>query len=110
VARLGGYIVAHNARFDQRVLHASLASTRTLDATWLCTLELVKALFPKPAWEKHTLSYASEQLQIQLSHHDPLSDARAAAIIASRILGSGVDWTPYKRTVTRPNVKAARAG
>lgn len=110
IIQLGGMIVAHNACFDQRVLHASLPATRSLPATWLCTYELVKALFPKPAWEKHTLSYASEQLGIMLSHHDPLSDARASAIIAARILSSGVDVTRYLRAVTRPNVKAAPAG
>jgi DNA polymerase III subunit epsilon len=78
---LGRKIVAHNEAFDRRVL------TKTMKAyglyydeleiadQWECTCKIYRAKGYKPANLKH----CSDLNNIELVHHEALSDARACA-------------------------------
>jgi DNA polymerase III, epsilon subunit and related 3''-5'' exonucleases len=80
------FLAAHNAQFDERVLHACCRTARLEppDIPFRCTLQLVRKLLPgQPA----SLPAVCRKLGISLCHHDPVSDAEACArlvIAASR--------------------------
>ena len=74
-------IVAHNAGFDMSVLrrcleYADIASHLPKSA---CTVQLSKKKLPH--LYNHKLNTVAEYFDIQLNHHEALSDARAAALI-----------------------------
>ena len=72
------FLAAHNARFDERVLHACcrLAHLAPPDIPFRCTLQLARKLLPgQPA----SLPVVCRRLGIPLRHHDPVSDAEACA-------------------------------
>lgn len=76
----GRLLVAHNARFDRNVLqktmeHHGLNSSDLEIAGWDCTLEIYQAKGFKPA----NLAACCERLNIELNHHEALSDALACA-------------------------------
>jgi DNA polymerase III subunit epsilon len=76
----GSFVAAHNAAFDARVLAACL-DHYGLDPVPLrfeCTLRLARH---KLGISPTNLAFVCERLGIPLSHHDPLSDAEAAARI-----------------------------
>jgi DNA polymerase III subunit epsilon len=76
----GSFVAAHNAAFDARVLAACL-DHYGLDPAPLrfeCTLKLARH---KLGIRPTNLAFVCEQLSIPLRHHDPLSDAEAAARI-----------------------------
>jgi DNA polymerase III subunit epsilon len=74
------YLIAHNASFDRRVLEACCAS-HGIEAPTLsfkCTVQIArKALGIYPT----KLSDVCRTLEIDLNHHEALSDARACAKI-----------------------------
>ena len=75
------FFVAHNASFDQKVLHACCASHRLQlpSQPFVCTVKLARKtwkLFPTK------LNNVCEYLGIELDHHHALSDAEACAKIA----------------------------
>lgn len=78
-------IIAHNAAFDCSVLRYSLDSSKLAypDLDYHCTLLLSKATLPLRA---HTLSDVSGHFGIKLNHHHAESDARAAALIALKLI------------------------
>jgi DNA polymerase III subunit epsilon len=77
----GRKIVAHNEAFDRNVLMKTMKiyglyyDELELADRWECTCKIYKAKGYKPA----NLKYCSDQNNIQLNHHEALSDARACA-------------------------------
>lgn len=74
-------VVAHNESFDRNVLSKSMAlygldyADLNLANRWECTVKIYKAKGLKPT----KLSDCCRAMQIQLNHHEALSDARACA-------------------------------
>ena len=73
-------VVAHNESFDRSVLRRSiedyrLATPLDLLLKWECTMKIYRAKGYKPA----KLSSCCGVHNIELKHHDALSDARACA-------------------------------
>ena len=80
--RIAGKIpVAHNESFDRNVLSKTMADYNiayedlSIPLKWECTLKIYKAKGYKPA----KLNACCEIHNIELKHHDALSDARACA-------------------------------
>jgi len=74
-------IVAHNESFDRNVLQKTLAdcgidySDLEISDNWDCTLKIYRQKGYAPA----TLSACCKIQEIELEHHEALSDARACA-------------------------------
>lgn len=75
------FIVAHNAGFDMNVLRRCLAYAEIAGRlpSSVCTVQLAKRKLPH--LHNHKLNTVAEFLDIELNHHEALSDARAAAQI-----------------------------
>jgi len=77
----GQVVVAHNESFDRSVLRNTMEHHRldyeelALAQRWECTLKLYKAKGFKPA----NLAACCSHLNIELNHHEALSDALACA-------------------------------
>ncbi|HEV8722176.1 MAG TPA: exonuclease domain-containing protein [Candidatus Binatia bacterium] len=73
-------LVAHNATFDRAVLSDCLRHYRIRYRLnpFLCSMLLSKEAF---GFSRLKLDYVCNQLKIALRHHDPESDAKAAATI-----------------------------
>lgn len=83
-ARLfGRTIVAHNEAFDRNVLIRTMKhyglyyDELEIGDRWECTCRIYRAKGYKPA----NLKYCSERNNIELNHHEALSDARACALL-----------------------------
>jgi DNA polymerase-3 subunit epsilon len=92
-------LIAHNANFDMGVLRGELARAglQTPTVRYGCSMALARNAWPKrrlrdvtdvenindlpAAPENHKLSTLSEFLEIELDHHNALSDAHAAGRI-----------------------------
>lgn len=75
-----GFLAAHNAGFDRRVLEACCheAGHDVPDLPWVCTVRQARrALGIRPA----SLDNVARVMGIKLNHHDALSDAEACARI-----------------------------
>lgn len=74
-------VVAHNESFDRNVLMKTMAlcglqyEDLNIAAKWECTVKIYKAKGLKPT----KLSDCCREMNIQLNHHEALSDARACA-------------------------------
>ncbi|WP_343705672.1 3'-5' exonuclease [Flavobacterium sp.] len=74
-------VVAHNESFDRNVLmktmllHGLNYDDLNIAAKWECTVKIYKAKGVKPT----KLSDCCREMDIQLNHHEALSDARACA-------------------------------
>ncbi|SHG74135.1 DNA polymerase-3 subunit epsilon [Flavobacterium frigidimaris] len=74
-------VVAHNESFDRNVLAKSMAlyglqyEDLNIAEKWECTVKIYKAKGFKPT----KLSDCCREMNIQLNHHEALSDARACA-------------------------------
>ena len=80
----GRTLVAHNAKFDLRVL-AALFEHYEIAASPVrayCTVDISRRAWPRLS--NHRLNTVCNHLDIRLEHHDAESDARAAASIAIR--------------------------
>jgi DNA polymerase-3 subunit epsilon len=79
--------VAHNAIFDMSVLVACCEKygINYKLPTSFCTCRAARRNLPHLA--NHKLSTVSNHYGIELNHHEALSDARAAALIALKLLG-----------------------
>jgi DNA polymerase-3 subunit epsilon len=88
-------LVAHNARFDRAVLDACcrVAGLEPPGLPFVCTVELARR-----AWgvRPTRLPDVCRYLAIPLRHHDPLSDARAAAQIALAAIADGQRPAPLR--------------
>jgi DNA polymerase-3 subunit epsilon len=77
----GRKIVAHNEAFDRNVLLRTMKhyglyyDELEIADRWECTCKIYRAKGYKPA----NLKYCSERNNIELNHHEALSDARACA-------------------------------
>lgn len=77
----GRTIVAHNESFDRNVMMQTMShyglyyDELELADRWECTCKIYRAKGYKPA----NLKYCSDRNNIQLNHHEALSDARACA-------------------------------
>ena len=77
----GKTVVAHNESFDRSVLKSAMElvglnySDINLAEKWECTMKVYKAKGYKPA----KLNVCCAKHNIQLQHHDALSDARGCA-------------------------------
>lgn len=82
------YLIAHNASFDRRVLHAcsEAAGLRPPETPFGCTRRMAKL-----QWNlrRAALAEVCARLRIPLEHHHPASDALACATIALRALKAG---------------------
>lgn len=87
------FLVAHNAAFDRRVLYAccARAGRSTPPLSFRCSLELARRAWALPSY---SLPAVCEHLGIPLDHHDPLSDAEAAARIALAAEAMGIPLNP----------------
>ena len=74
-------LVAHNATFDKQVLTECLRHyhIRYKLNPFVCSRFLAKEAF---GWKRANLEYICKRLNIGLQHHEPQSDAKAAARIA----------------------------
>lgn len=81
----GKYLVAHFAEFDIEVLETLIDKYELDSAQYIpvCSCELSRRKLPD--LENHKLRTVCRYLDIPLKHHDPESDALAAAMIALRI-------------------------
>ncbi len=79
-------IVAHNAQFDRKVLTKTMEyyglNFRDFDLAqrWECTLKIYR----KQGHRKNNLKACCDRLNIELNHHDALSDARGCALLYSK--------------------------
>lgn len=77
----GRTIVAHNESFDRNVLLRTMKhyglyyDELEIADKWECTCKIYRAKGYKPA----NLKYCSQRNNIELNHHEALSDARACA-------------------------------
>lgn len=80
-----GLVLAHNAAFDMGVLRAELDAIGVehpaLD--YLCTVALARRHYTHLG--SHRLPVVADRCGVPLVHHDPASDAQAAAMIALRM-------------------------
>ena len=78
-------VVAHNARFDLRVLNALLEHFQVPPPIFhhQCTLDLARQTWPD--LPNHQLSTLAAHLDIELNHHHAKSDAIAAGKLLLRI-------------------------
>ena len=76
----GFVLVAHNAKFDRRVLQATARRhhVRLPKLRFICSGNLAEAVW---GLRPNDLATVAAHLGIPLIHHDPLSDAEAAARI-----------------------------
>lgn len=81
-SRLNGRVtVAHNEAFDRGVLLKSMRDYNIqptdleTEERWECTVKI----FRKLGYKKNNLAACCERYNIELKHHDALSDARACA-------------------------------
>jgi DNA polymerase-3 subunit epsilon len=79
-------LVAHNAKFDVSVLRACCEKYEIEYElpTNFCTCQASRKKLPNLA--NHKLSTVCAHYGIALNHHEALSDARAAALIALKLL------------------------
>lgn len=75
----GKLVIAHNASFDISVLRHSLHAAKIPFPRfkYLCSHKLSQKAWPSLV--SHNLSFLASYHNIELTHHDPESDARAAA-------------------------------
>jgi len=84
------FLVAHNAPFDRGVLRACCAEAGLdePDLPWECTVRMARRILKiKPA----TLDNVCRTLDIELQHHQALSDAEACAQIVLRAKSADMD-------------------
>ena len=88
-------LLAHNAGFDRRVLHASCQALELVQPQlpFLCTLKGARRSLPLAS---RALDSVCDYFGIPLDHHHAGSDARACAEIYLRLRGLGVTDGPMK--------------
>lgn len=77
----GSLVICHNADFDMHVLVKLLEYYHIVvpDMDYICTVRVSQKVWPE--MENHKLKTVSDCLGIPLNHHNPQSDAIAAAEI-----------------------------
>lgn len=84
-------VVAHNSAFDVSVLEYGCRDFGVPIPTFhsLCSVKLAKAVWPQLG--SHRLNVLADYFNLELDHHDALSDARACAEITVRAFRAGVN-------------------
>lgn len=79
-------LVAHNAKFDIRVLKAlnEFYNINIPVADYFCSVDLSRQIFPYLS--NHKLNTVSDFLEINLDHHNAKSDAMACAMIVYKCM------------------------
>jgi DNA polymerase-3 subunit epsilon len=85
-------LVAHNAMFDMGVLNAliKLYGISKPLVTYLDTVEIGRKMWPY--LPNHRLNTVCEFLEIELNHHEALSDARGSALILMNAMAQTDDF------------------
>ncbi len=80
------FIVAHNAPFDRNVLGDTCEyfDIKPPRLPFKCTLSLARQVWPD--MENHRLPTVCDHLDIELNHHNALSDAEACANIIIQLI------------------------
>lgn len=108
------FLVAHNAPFDRRVLHAccQAAGVTPPALPFFCSVQLSRRTWNLTS---HSLSNVCQFLGLPLQHHHAAADAEACAMIvlaAARHRGAlGLPWQPLsepRRPSSRPMASPAR--
>ena len=87
------FFVAHNASFDKSVMKVCCGyyGLTMPDAPWICTFrDVARRLWPD--LENYQLQTVCQYLDIDLVHHDGLSDARACAKIVLAAYEEDCKW------------------
>lgn len=84
------FVAAHSAAFDRSVLAAACetAGVEVPTLAWVCTCSLARRQWPELG--RFNLPSVCAHLRIPLVHHDPASDAEAAARIVLAAPGAAV--------------------
>lgn len=80
-------LVAHNAPFERSVIRGACAAHGIPDPDWpiVCTVKMSQRMLPQLA--SHRLPAVAEHLGVPLlTHHDALSDAAMAGLVAVELL------------------------
>ena len=79
------FIAAHNASFDKRVLQSCLAhyGIATAEMNFQCTVVMARKIL---GLSPLNLKSVCQQLEIELNHHEALSDATACATIVVKAM------------------------
>ena len=82
------WLAAHQASFDMSVLRHSLtaAGLEIPASTYFCTVQLARKHWQKLKLSSHTLDFLAATFDIELDHHDGLSDANACAQLLVKAL------------------------
>ena len=106
-----GEIIVHHSSFDRTAFNRRFARSgvEAFSCKWLDNTAVVRRVWKEFARKGYNLKNLSKHFQIQLSHHDALSDARAAGIIFSKAMSeSGTkpdDWLCLsKKPITSSSV------
>lgn len=112
-----GQIVVHHSSFDRTAFSRRFARSGAVpfDCKWLDNTAVVRRVWKEYSRKGYSLKNLSKEFQIELSHHDALSDARAAGVIFSKALEasntSAQDWLTLSRKPINPtNSSIARDG
>lgn len=94
-----GLLVAHNAPFDMSVL-AKCVSDYGVDAPevldYACTCQMSRRCYPQ--LPDHKLNTLCGYLEVDLSHHDALSDSNGCAQVLIDCLDRGLEIGRFRRT------------
>ena len=103
-----GPILAHNAAFDMSVLRHVFDQYGMVypHFFYYCTRIISKKSWP--GLDNYCLDTVAGHLGIEFEHHDPLEDARAAALIAITAAERARCWKPAA-SVRPPGLPAGRA-
>ena len=104
-----GEIIVHHSSFDRTAFNRRFARSgvESFSCSWLDNTAVVRRVWKDFARKGYSLKNLSNHFQIPLTHHDALSDARAAGIIFSKALvESGTnpnDWLSLSKKPITPN-------
>jgi len=78
---LGGRVAVHHSPFDRQAIAAACVDHQRpeIAATWLDSVQVARRAWP--GLDSHRLPVLAAHLGIELTHHDAVSDARAAGRI-----------------------------
>ena len=105
-----GLLVAHNAQFDMSVLSKCLRDYSIPwrdSAYYACTCQMSRICMPQTA--DHKLDTLCRYLNIQLDHHNAISDSRACAMILLHCLRTGIPAERFIRTYDMARSKTVKA-
>lgn len=103
-----GHILVHHSSFDRTAFGRCFARSgvKPFNCHWLDNTAVVRRVWKEFARKGYSLKNLSSQFQLPLTHHDALSDARAAGLIFSKALSESNtepnDWLTLSRKPINP--------